>query len=262
MRIGLVDVYGGSMTSGWTRWLFEQLEFPFTVVYPQRLDSGDLNKDFDVLVMTGGVYNSPARRGRVMKQPEPDEIPAAFRSWLGSVTEAKTVPQLNSFVRSGGTLMATGSSSHIVEAMGLPVTDALLETTPGGQSKPIPPTKFYIPGSLLEASIDPVQPLAYGMDKHAIVFFEDSATFKLAPGTNNVTPIAWYEDANPLRSGWAWGQKVLQGRDAILDISDGAGKVFALGPEVNQRAQSYGTFKLFFNGLYYGPAVAGSHPGG
>ena len=80
MRIGLVDVYGGSMTSGWTRWLFEQLEFPFTTVYPQRLDSGDLNKDFDVLVMTGGIYNSPARRGRVMKQPEPDEIPAAFRS--------------------------------------------------------------------------------------------------------------------------------------------------------------------------------------
>ena len=29
VRIGLYDQYGGSMPSGWTRWLFEQYEFPF-----------------------------------------------------------------------------------------------------------------------------------------------------------------------------------------------------------------------------------------
>jgi hypothetical protein len=42
VRIGLWDRYGGSMPSGWTRWLIEQFEFPFTVVYPQTLDAGDL----------------------------------------------------------------------------------------------------------------------------------------------------------------------------------------------------------------------------
>ena len=36
VRIGLYDQYGGSMPSGWTRWLFEQYEFPFEVVYPPR----------------------------------------------------------------------------------------------------------------------------------------------------------------------------------------------------------------------------------
>ena len=34
VRIGLWDQYGGSMPSGWTRWLLEQYEFPFEVVYP------------------------------------------------------------------------------------------------------------------------------------------------------------------------------------------------------------------------------------
>jgi len=29
-----------------------------------------------------------------------------------------------------------------------------------------------------------------------------------------------------------------------------------MGPEVTQRAQSYGTFKFLFNGLLYGPASA------
>ena len=35
IRIGLYDQYGGLMPSGWTRWLFEQYEFPFQVVYPR-----------------------------------------------------------------------------------------------------------------------------------------------------------------------------------------------------------------------------------
>ena len=35
VRIGLWDTYGGSMPSGWTRWLLEQFEFPFEVVFPK-----------------------------------------------------------------------------------------------------------------------------------------------------------------------------------------------------------------------------------
>ena len=33
-RIGLWDQYGGSMPSGWVRFMLEQFEFPFEVVYP------------------------------------------------------------------------------------------------------------------------------------------------------------------------------------------------------------------------------------
>ena len=42
VRIGLWDIYGGSMPSGWTRWLLEQFEFPFEVVFPKTLDAGNL----------------------------------------------------------------------------------------------------------------------------------------------------------------------------------------------------------------------------
>ena len=47
VRIGLWDRYGGSMPSGWTRWLLEQFDFPFTVVYPQTLDAG--NFEFNLM---------------------------------------------------------------------------------------------------------------------------------------------------------------------------------------------------------------------
>ncbi|HJZ68979.1 MAG TPA: M14 metallopeptidase family protein, partial [Blastocatellia bacterium] len=46
MRIGLWDRYGGSMPSGWVRWLLERYEFPFTVVYPPTLDADNLASRF------------------------------------------------------------------------------------------------------------------------------------------------------------------------------------------------------------------------
>ena len=62
VRIGLWDQYGGSMPSGWTRWLFEQYQFPFEVVYPQTLDAGNLNAKFDVLVFVDGGIPERDRR--------------------------------------------------------------------------------------------------------------------------------------------------------------------------------------------------------
>ena len=85
------------------------------------------------------------------------------------------------------------------------------------------------------------------------MFFDESQPFTLA-GT--AKRVAWFEGATPLRSGWAVGQERLNGTVAIADIDLGRGKLFAMGPEVTQRAQPYATFKLLFNGLLYGPAVA------
>src|SRR5262247_2149805 len=50
-RIALWDRYGGSMPSGWTRWLLERYEFPFEVVYPRDLDAGNLSARFDVVIL-------------------------------------------------------------------------------------------------------------------------------------------------------------------------------------------------------------------
>ncbi len=41
---------------------------------------------------------------------------------------------------------------------------------------------------------------------------------------------------------------------AIVEASFGKGRIFLIGPEVAFRAQPHGTFKILFNGLYYGSA--------
>ena len=65
IRIGLYDQYGGSMPSGWTRWLFEKYEFPFEVVYPQALDAGNLKSKFDVHRVHRRARFAAARAGDV-----------------------------------------------------------------------------------------------------------------------------------------------------------------------------------------------------
>lgn len=40
----------------------------------------------------------------------------------------------------------------------------------------------------------------------------------------------------------------------MIEANVGKGKLFLYGPEVTFRGQPHGTFKLFFNGIYYGPA--------
>jgi len=259
IRVGLVDVYGGSMPSGWNRWLFEQFEAPFEVVYPQRLDAGDLAKDYDVLVFADGVIPAPQggpfRGGRSFPQPKAEDIPAEFRPWLGAITDDKTLPQVAEFAKNGGTVITIGSSSRLATVIGAPV-DVAVAKKDGDKLVGLTTKEFYIPGSVLRAKVDNRQPLAYGLPQDIDVFFDRSPTFNLKASATGVAKVAWFDTDAPLRSGWAVGQEKLKGSTGILDIDVGAGKLFVMGPEVTQRAQSYGTFKFLFNGMLYGPAVS------
>lgn len=246
IKIGLWDRYGGSMPSGWTRWLFEQFEFPFQVVYPQELDAGNLKEKFDVLVFVDGAI--PARAGSTpIGAARTESVPAEFRPWLGSITRDKTVPQLKAFLEAGGTVVTIGSSTNLATQLGLPVKNHLVE-----DGKPLPESKFYSPGSILQVAVENTHPLAHGIPARTDVDFDNSPVFALTgPG---LTPIATFDSAEPLRSGWAWGQAYLKGGVAIAEATVGQGRLFLLGPEVANRAQPHGTFKFLFNGLYYGPA--------
>ena len=256
LRIGLWDNYGGSMPSGWTRWIMEQFEFPFERVYAPTLDAGDLDKKFDVLIfVTGAIPGTNAgRRGGGGGPPaiDPATIPAEYHDQLGAMTVAKTLPQIKAFIEKGGTVLAIGSSaSNLAAFLQLPVESQLTEN-----GAPLPQTKFYVPGSVLRTKVDINDPLGFGMTEQTDVFFDDSPAFKLGAGAAaaGVRKVAWYDSKTPLRSGWAWGQEVLDQGAAAVSAKVGKGNVLLFGPEILQRAQPHGTFKFLFNGIFYGLA--------
>ena len=259
VRIGLWDRYGGSMPSGWTRWLFEQFEFRYELVYPQRLNEGRLSRDFDVIVFVDGAI--PVARGPAGEQsmysrvevPDLANIPAEYHDRLGRVTADTTIPQLRLFLEDGGTIITIGSSAiNLSSHLGLPVSDHLLDVS----GRALTEDRYYIPGTLMEARVDNSAPLAYGMDDRAIFSFNRSPVFRMGAGAGaqGVRQVAWYDTAEPLASGWAVGQQYLNGGAAVLEADVGDGKLYMFGPGVVERAQPHGTFKLLFNGIYLATA--------
>ena len=206
-RIALWDRPGGSVASGWTRYVLEKFEFPYTVLLPEALEKTNLAQKFNVLILVDDATTTP-------------------------------VPQLKKFLENGGTILAIGKSTKLAYQLDLPFTNALENLTR---------RDFYVPGSLLQARVENANPLGYGMPEHADFFFDNSPAFRLKSGGN---VIAWYDSAEPLRSGWAWGQKVLEGAAAVVELNVGKGKLVLYGPEILFRSQPHGTYKLLFNGIY------------
>ncbi len=257
VRIGLWDQYGGSIASGWVRWLLEQYEFRFDLVFPQALDAGNLRARYDVLLFPDEGIPDERGRGDESRQPAADAIPVEFRDRLGRVTVAKTIPQLRRFADEGGTVIAFGGSAVLGQEIGLPVGNQLVEIVDGIE-RSLPRTKYYVPGSILRVAVDNTHPIAYGMDPQADVFFDNDPVLRLDPDAplRGLKSIAWFDSNEPLRSGWAWGQRYLQKGVAGVEAPVGKGRVVLFGPEITFRAQPHGTFKFLFNSIY----VAGAEP--
>jgi hypothetical protein len=256
-RVGLWDQYGGSMDSGWARWILEQYGFNFEKVFAPALDAGNLNAKYDALVFVeGGIPAADGGGGGA--QPAPADIPAEYRSMLGRVSVARTIPELRRFVENGGTVLAIGASAtNLARHFSLAIDDHLVEN-----GKPLPESKFYTPGSVLTARVDTAHPLAHGMKERTDLFFDNSPVFSLGPNASSqgVKAVVWFDTATPLKSGWSWGQQYLQNGVAVIDAPLGKGHVYLFGPEIIKRAQPHATFKFLFNGLYHAAAARSTSP--
>jgi hypothetical protein len=241
VRIALWDQYGGSAASGWARLVLEQFEFPYVVVYPKTLDAGDLAAQFDVLILAADAVFSTGE-ARALRN-----VPQEYAGRIGSLSPATTVPQLKTFMEAGGTVLALGKATSLGLYTSLPI-----KNTVAG----LPETKFYVPGSILQARVAGNNPMTYGLPERADLFFDRSPVFKLDESArkDGLRPLVWFDSDKSLRSGWALGQAYLKGTAAVLEANVGKGKLVLYGPDILFRSQPHGIFKLLFNGIYAGHA--------
>jgi hypothetical protein len=102
-RIALWDVYGGSMDSGWIRFIMEQYHFDATVIYAPDIDAGQLKDKYDVIIFVGGsipAYSANASKGNRggFGTPALESIPEEYRARVGRVSQDKSIPQLKQFL--------------------------------------------------------------------------------------------------------------------------------------------------------------------
>ena len=244
VKVGLWDRYGGSMPSGWTRMILEDFEFDFDVLYPPDLENADLSQ-YDVLLFEDGAIPEEDRNGG--SSLDPSSIPEEFRDRIGQLTVGTTVPRILEYVREGGAAIAIGSSANLAYHAGLAVENHLVQN-----GEPLGREDYFTPGSILDMRVDHTSPLTHGYGERVDVLFSHSPTFTIRPDAEGVRRIGWFDSAEPLKSGWSWGQHYLENGVGAFEADYGAGKMFIFGPKITFRAQSHGTFGLLFNGIYYG----------
>lgn len=228
-RIGLYQPWMPNMDEGWTRWLLEQFGFAYTGLRNRDIQGGGLRQKFDVLVFADqsatAMENGFAR----------DAMPPEFTGGLGP----QGAEALRAFATSGGTLVfLNGATDYAIQRLGVEARTV----TPRGQNS----TEFYSPGSLLHVRVDTRHRLAYGVPAEAAIWSEHSPAWE-----TQLPVVARYPDAGVLASGWLVGEKVIAGRAALVDAPMGSGHVVLFGMRPQYRAQSYLTFKMFFNALVY-----------
>ena len=244
-RIGLFQrFYGGNADEGWTRLVLEQFGFPYVTVMDKDIRGGGLHDKYDVIIIpddseamiTGkGLEESASAKGR----PLPN-FPPEYKSGLGE----DGVEALREFVRTGGRLVCFNASSEFaINAFSLKVRNIL---------RGIDMKTFFCPGSTIHTEIDPCHPMGYGMPPKGLVFFWDSLAFEILPsGENNrYETIVRYEERDLLESGWLIGEEKLKKKPAMVVATVDEGKIILFGFRPQHRAQTHGTYKLFFNTLF------------
>ncbi|MXW16638.1 MAG: peptidase [Gemmatimonadetes bacterium] len=251
-RVGLWDRYGGSMPSGWTRYILEDFEFNFEVIYPPEIDEGSLNDRFDVIILPDGAMGG-GRGFRFGGGPGDDflaTLPDSLRARVGSLSDDTSLPALREFIENGGAVIAIGSSTALGPDLGLPLANFMVDDN----GRPLGRDDYFTPGSIHDIRVEHVSPITHGLGDRVRVLHSHSPVYRIEDGAANVRRLAWYDSATPLVSGWAWGQQHLEGGTSMIEADIGSGKLFLFGPKITFRSQSHGTFPLLFNGIHYGAA--------
>jgi hypothetical protein len=244
-RIGLYRRYmGGNMDEGWTRYLFDHYGFDYARLEADSVRAGALDR-MNVFVVPHDGMEALTGSGDATPEAHPGDYPESFvpPEYREGLDEA-ALERLRGWVRGGGTLVLLGDAWELAaEAMEVPVSDV----TAG-----LPDTAFYSPGSTLRATFDTSHPLAWGMPEEGLVLNWDSPAFGIRRSNFNArirSPVR-YAESDLLKSGWLLGEHRIAGLPAAAVAEYGEGRIVMIGFRSQMRAQTGGTFKIFFNSLY------------
>ncbi len=249
-RLGHYAPWQGSMDEGWMRWVLDEYGIPHEQLRNERIVAGDLNSSFDVI----SIASIGART--ILNGNREGSVPPEYVGGIGE----EGMANLLEFVLNGGTLICNGSScAFAIEQFDLPVTDLSRDLAREG---------FYSAGSIMKMYYSNGHPVAWGMPVEGAAFWSRGSIFGHAgpevvagnPHTREAIAVAVFpgsESEEPsagemLLSGYAENTDLLQLKATVMHIPYGEGDIVLFGFNFHNRAQSYATFKLFFNSLFLG----------
>lgn len=242
VKVGLYQPYTANMDEGWTRLLLENYKFDFKTMVNKDFKNKKIKDQFDVIII-------PDMSGEIIKNGKPSGDNARFSrakppEYEGGI-DKEGLENLKTFVeKDGGYVITLGQACNFaIEDFGLKVTNVL---------KTIKQDEFYCPGSLIKINVNNSHPIGYGFDAEAIAYLSDNIAFStsIPYGEFDRSVVVRYPTSNLLKSGYLLGEDNLYKRAAVVDYKQKKGHVILFGFKVQNRHQTFGTFKLLFNAIH------------
>jgi hypothetical protein len=233
-RIGLYQPWTGSMDEGWTRWVIEQHEFPYSTLHNADIKAGKLRDRFDAVLFADQQPNS------IVSGNEAASTRPEYRGGIGE----DGVAALKAFVAEGGTLIMMGNACDFaIERFPLPVKNL---------KRGLTRDQHFAPGTITRIEVDTSHPLGAGMAAGTYGFYNNSPFFALteAFSSQKVSVVARFPNTNIVASGWLRGEDFMAGRAAVVSVELNPGRIVLFGLRPQHRAQTQATFPLLFNAFY------------
>jgi len=248
-RIGLLESQVQSMDAGWTRYILDTYEIPYTVVNPSQVAEGNLLSKFDLIIIPN-TNAALLKEGKYKREGQmvPSVYPEIYTKGMGH----KGVEALTEFVQNGGTILAweqatelfegtlTLKQGNVSEEFQLPFKN---------KAKDIQKKGFICPGSLLNMKVNPLPPFTFGLDSELGIFMRDSYLFQTQVPSLDMDRrvIGYFDGKNKLLSGYLEGEEQIDGKSTAIWLKKGKGQVILLGFSPIFRASVPSNYKILFN---------------
>jgi hypothetical protein len=222
------------MDEGWTRWVLEQYEFPYTTLHNAEIKAGRLREKFDAIIL-------PDQQPRdILTGYDFKTVREEYRGGLGD----EGLEALRQFIREGGTLIAMGASCDLMIDK-FPIAVRNLK-------RGLTRDQHFAPGTIVRIQVDNTHPLGFGMPSETYGFYNNSPFFALVEGfsSQRASVVARYPNSDVVASGWLKGEDLMSGRAAVVSLEMNSGRIVLFGLRPQHRAQTHATFPLLFNALY------------
>jgi hypothetical protein len=230
VRVGIYRGSMGNMDEGWTRYVFDTFNVPYSSVRDTDMRQGALNAKFDALILPSQTTT------QIVNGNASGTVPPEF---TGGITDAG-VKNLKEFVTNGGMLICFDNACDLaIREFNLPLRNVL---------EGVRSSEFYCPGSVVALDVDNKNPIAATMPASVPAYFINSSAFTAASDAN-VRVIARYAKENVLLSGWLLGEDKLRGQIALAEVGAGKGRIILFGFRPQHRGQTWGTLPFIWNAL-------------
>jgi hypothetical protein len=230
VRVGIYKPSLSNMDEGWTRYIFDTFNVPYSSVRDADIRSGGLNSKFDAVILSSQAST------QIINGNVAGTLPAEY---TGGITESG-VKNLKEFVTNGGMLICFDDSCDLaIKEFSLPLRNVL---------EGVRTSEFYCPGSIVALEVDNKNPIAAMLPATVPAYFINSSAFAVAADAN-VRVIARYAKENVLLSGWLLGEDKLRGQIALAEVGVGKGRIVLFGFRPQHRGQSWATLPFIWNAL-------------